>query len=257
MPFARGVHGVAEAARLGIEIGVVGERAPGQEVVLEEVHGPLDARRAVRIALLVRAEDKAAAFGEGRHLGCRDHPRAGARGDHDVRVINHAGGGGPAEVLERVGQEDLAGKPRETGIALDEEHPRVAQHAHRGLDAVRPAPDRGAVGRGIVLHLLPGREVIVPGRHRRSVAEAMAPAIGGQRRIGEGGALGDQLLVDADQIAAAALDQLQDLLVVRLGLLSAFNPWHRRAAGLEHRPDRAPGDLEGPSNLADAVALRP
>ena len=72
----------------------------------------------------------------------------------------------------------------------------------------------------------------------------MTPAEGRQRGVGHRHTLRDKLLVDADQIAAAAIDPLKDLIAVRLRFLSAVNPWHRGAAGLEDRPDRAPGDLK-------------
>ena len=117
MPFGRGVHLVAEGARLRIEIGEVGKRAPGEEIVFDEMKRALDARRAVGIALFVGPEDEAEALGEGRHLGRRHHPRAGAGGDDDVRVIDHARRGGAAHVLERVGQEDLAVEAIEDRIA--------------------------------------------------------------------------------------------------------------------------------------------
>jgi len=70
----------------------------------------------------MRPEDEAEALGEGRHLGRRHHPRARAGGDDDVRVINHARRGRAAQVLQRVGQEDLAVKPREGRVGLEEEH---------------------------------------------------------------------------------------------------------------------------------------
>ena len=146
MLFARGVDLVAENARLAMEIGEVGEGAPGEEIVLDEMKGPLHAGRAVGIALLVRAEGEGEALGKRGHLGRRHHLRARARGDHDVRVVNQAGRGGAGQILERVGQEDLAGKAREGGITLEEEHPRVAQHERRGLEALLGPADHGAVG---------------------------------------------------------------------------------------------------------------
>jgi len=87
------------------------------------------------------------------------------------------------------------------------------------------------------------------------VANPMAPAKGGQRRVGDGHALGDELFMHADQVATAAIDPREDLVAVRRRLLGAFNPWHRRTARFEHRPDRPPGDLQGPGDLADPVAL--
>ena len=67
----------------------------------------------------------------------------------------------------------------------------------------------------------------------------------------------DQLLLHADEIAAAAIDPLEDLVAVRLRLLGAFNPRQGRTARVEHCPDRPTGDLQGAGDLADPVALRP
>jgi hypothetical protein len=68
--------------------------------------------------------------------------------------------------------------------------------------------------------------------------------------------LRDELFVDADQIAAAAIHPLENLIAVGLGLFGAVNPRHRRVAGLEDDPHRSPRDLQGPGDLPDAVALR-
>src|SRR6266851_8412626 len=58
MALVGGVHLVAKGARLGIEIGEVGKAAAGQEIVLDEMKGPLDAGRAVGIALFIVATDE-------------------------------------------------------------------------------------------------------------------------------------------------------------------------------------------------------
>ena len=255
MPLGRGIHRVAEGAGLGIQIAEVGKRAAGQKIVFDEMKGALDPRGAVRIAFLVGAEDEAEALGEGRHLGGGDHPRAGAGGDHDVRVINHAGRGGPGHVLERVGQEDLAGKAIEGRRRLEEEQARVAQHQRGGLDSLLDAADRGTVGRRVVLHLLPRREVVVANRRRRGVPNPVATAKRRQRGVRDRQALLAQLLVDAHQIAAAAIDPRENLLTVRLGLLRPDHSRDHRAARREHRPDGTAGDLQGPGDLSDPVAL--
>src|SRR5712692_5961720 len=49
------------------------------------------ANLAVGIALFMGAEREVEALGEGGHFGRRYHPCAGARGDDDVRIVNHAG----------------------------------------------------------------------------------------------------------------------------------------------------------------------
>ena len=65
----------------------------------------------------------------------------------------------------------------------------------------------------------------------------------------------DEFFVDADQIPAAAIDPLQDLVAVWLRFFGPFNPRHRRAVRLEDGPHRPPRDLQGAGNLADPVAL--
>ena len=90
LTLGRGVHLVAPGERLRIEIGEVGELAAGQEVVFDEVERALDARRAVGIALLVRAKREGEALGEGGHLRHRHHVGARAARDHDVGVVDHA-----------------------------------------------------------------------------------------------------------------------------------------------------------------------
>jgi hypothetical protein len=83
----------------------------------------------------------------------------------------------------------------------------------------------------------------------------MAPAKGRQRGIGDRDAMRDELFMDPDQIAAAAIDPVEDLFAVRLRFLDAVNPRHRGAARVQHGPDRPPGDLECTGDLADPVAL--
>jgi hypothetical protein len=54
---------------------------------------------------------------------------------------------------------------------LEEDQPRVAQCQRNGLDALLDAADRGAVGRGVVLHLLRGLDVVVAAGRRRLALE--------------------------------------------------------------------------------------
>ena len=109
--------------------------------------------------------------------------------------------------------------------------------------------------RRVVLHLLRRVEVVVPDGHRRRVSDAVATAKRRERRIRERDALRDELIVDPHQIAAAAIDPLEDL-IVRLRFFGPFNPRHGRRARLEDHPHRPPGDLEGPGDVTDPVALR-
>lgn len=78
-----------------------------------------------------------------------------------------------------------------------------------------------AVGRGVVLHLLPGGEVVLPGRRRRRVADPVAAAKGRQRRVGEHRAGRAELLVDAHEIPLAGRVELEDPLPMRRALLRA------------------------------------
>ena len=110
--------------------------------------------------------------------------------------------------------------------------------------------------RGVVLHLLRRLEIVVADGRRRLVPDAMPPAKGRQRGVGNRDALGDELLMDTRQIAPAAIDPLQDLIAVRLRFLGGVNPRHRRTARVDDRPDGSPGDRQGTGDLADPVALR-
>jgi hypothetical protein len=91
-----------------------------------------------------------------------------------------------------------------------------------------------------MLHLLAGLKVVVA--HWRSwlVADAVPAAKRGERGIGDRHTSRDQFFVHADQIAAALLVQLDDLIAMGLRFLGAFKAWHHRAAGVQHCPDRAP-----------------
>ena len=109
---------------------------------------------------------------------------------------------------------------------------------------------------GVVLHLLAHREVVVAHGRRGRVADPMAAAKRGERRIRERDAGGDQLFMHAHEIAAALLKQGDDLIAVGLGFLGSLTVWHRRCAGFEHAPDRRPRDRQRARNLADPVALR-
>ena len=62
-------------------------------------------------------------------------------------------------------------------------------------------------------------EMIVSGRHDGLLSDAMPVAEGGQGRIGEMCSAGRQLLPHPHQISLAAVEQFQDLLAIRFGLL--------------------------------------
>jgi hypothetical protein len=123
-----GVDLVAPDDGLAIEVVPIVEVATGEEVLVDVVEGPLDARRAVGVADLVGGEGKVEPLGEGGHLGHRHHVSAGAREHDDVGVVDHAAAARAPEIGQRVGEEDLAVEAREGRAALDEDHPRGAQH---------------------------------------------------------------------------------------------------------------------------------
>ena len=75
--------------------------------------------------------------------------------------------------------------------------------------------------RRVMLHLLTGQEVVLARRTRWLVSDAAAPAVGGERLVRERRAPGDELLVHAHQVAFAPGEEIDDLLVVRLGLLGS------------------------------------
>jgi hypothetical protein len=228
MVFIRGVDFVAPRPRLGIEIGEVRKGPPSEKIGFDEPKRTFHAAGSIGIAFLVGAEGEAKALGEGGHFRRGHHPRARAGGDHDVRVVNHAGRAGAGHVLERVGEKDLAGKSREGRVHLDEEQPRIAQHQRGGLHGLLDAADRRAMRGGVVLHLLAHREVVVAHGRRGRVADPMAAAKRGERGIRERDAGGDQLFMHAHEIAAALLKQGDDLIAVGLGFLGSLKVWHRR-----------------------------
>jgi len=54
-----------------------------------------------------------------------------------------------------------------------------------------------------VLHLLTRRKVVLPGRTLGLLADPLPAAEGGEGRVGEPDPLGEQLLMDPDQVALA------------------------------------------------------
>ncbi len=75
------------------------------------------------------------------------------------------------------------------------------------------------VRRRVVLQLLARLEVILPRRSFFDLTDAVTPAEGRQRLIGQFGSFGNQLLMDPDQVAAAGGIELQNPLPVWLGAL--------------------------------------
>lgn len=88
---------------------------------------------------------------------------------------------------------------------------------------------------------------------RRLTADIVAPTIRGQRRIGDARAQLAEFFVYTHQVALAALEQLEDLLVVPLG---SFGPLQRRRFGLarhQHTFDRTARYLQRPGDGAYAM----
>src|ERR1035438_6874948 len=80
------------------------------------------------------------------------------------------------EVAQRVGEKDLAVETPEGGVALEEQHPRIAQHRRCGLYPAFLASEFKVVGRGVMLNLLTRRKIILARRCWRRVADPMPPA---------------------------------------------------------------------------------
>ena len=92
----------------------------------------------------------------------------------------------------------------EGGIVLEKQHPRKAQNYRRGLNLDLLASDLGKVGRGVVLHLLAGRKLIVTRGQTRLFPDAVTPTKTAQRRVGQICSLLQQFLVHPHQVALTA-----------------------------------------------------
>jgi hypothetical protein len=93
-----------------------------------------------------------------------------------VRVIDHDAGCGATQITQRIGEKHFAVETPEGGIALEEQHPRVAQHRRRGLHLAFLAAQLELMRRRVVLHLLARRKIILARRRWRRVSDAMPPA---------------------------------------------------------------------------------
>jgi hypothetical protein len=175
--------------------------------------------------------------------------------DHHVRVVDHAGLGGTAEVGDRLGKEDLALEAGEAGVDLEEDHPGVAEHQRGGLHVFERASDLGPVRRGVVLHLLAGGEVVAARRQLRLVADSMAPAESGQGLVGKRGALRRELFMHPSQVPAEASMQIEDLLAIGLGGLRPLERRHLCLAAADHLAHRLARDAQSLGDLATAAAL--
>jgi hypothetical protein len=213
----------------------------------------LHARRAIRIALLVRFELKPVALSERRHLGRRDHGGARAGGHRDVSVVDHAHRGGTVEVAQRLSEEPLALEAREARITLEEDQPRVAQHQRSALYRGDHPADLGPMRARVVLHFAACGEVVSARRPARLAGERMPPAERRQRRVGELRAVFDELFVHAAEVALEADDELKDLLAVGLRLLGTLEQGCLGAAARDHAPDARARKLQLPRDRARTV----
>ncbi len=246
---------VAPRTRLPVGVGEVGEPAAGEEVLLDEVKGPLDPRRAIRVALLVRDEGEAEPARERLHLGHRHHLLAGAVEHHDVGVVDHATLARAVVIADALVEELFALESSEPWIELEEQPTRVGQHERRGLRAAHRAADVHVVRRRVVLHLLARIEVIASGRLLGLVADAVLAAERRERRVAQREPVTlDELLVDAYEIAAALGVEREDGVAVRLSFLRAYQRRRRDLAVAQHAFDRAARDLERVGDRARAVA---
>jgi hypothetical protein len=155
-----GIDLIAPFARLPVGLFPVAEGAARQEVGFDIAEAPLDTRGAVSIALLMRLEAESAAIGEDGHLRHGDYVPARSFQHHDVSVVDQTGGTGTLEVLEGIGEKDLAIEACEAGKELKEEHTGIAANQGSRLDRPQAAADLSAVRRSVVLHLDTGAESV-------------------------------------------------------------------------------------------------
>jgi hypothetical protein len=83
---------------------------------------------------------------------------------------------GATHVTQRIGEKHLAVESPEGGVALEEQHPRIAQHGGSGLHPALLGAQFEIVGRRVMLHLLAGRKIILARRRWRRVSDSVPPA---------------------------------------------------------------------------------
>jgi hypothetical protein len=82
------IRSVAKLPGLSVELGEVLETPAGKEVVLDVVHGSLDASRTIGITEFVGLKVKPESLGEGLHLWDREHVSSRSPQDDDMGVID-------------------------------------------------------------------------------------------------------------------------------------------------------------------------
>src|SRR5215831_1116311 len=213
------IDAIAPLPCLKIEILPTGEPASGKEVVLDEVKRPFHASGTIRITEFVRSKLEAEALAEGLHLRHWNHLTSRAAQHNNVSIIDHDPPANAAEKTQRVRQENLAIEALERGVALKEQHPRVAQDGGSGLRRLLLAGDLNPMWRGVMLQLFGWLKIVNPRRQLRLLADAVTPAKRRQCRIGKGQATTNQFFMDPDEIALAIGPLLQNLLPVRFRFL--------------------------------------
>src|ERR1035438_9398414 len=225
---------IAPLPRPLIQILPTAEGAPRQKVILDEMEGALHASRTVGIANGVRHELKAETLAKSSHLRHWHHVASAAAQHHHVRVIDHDVPRRAGEVPQRLSEKHLAVETPEGGVALEEQHARVAQHRRRGVHLAFPAVQFELMRRRVVLHLLARRKIILARRCRRRVSDSMPPAERGQRGVRHLRARPHQILMDSHEIPLTLVEKLQDLLPVGLRLLGAMQFRQGRRVGSQN-----------------------
>lgn len=189
------------------------------EIVLDEVERPLHSCRAVRVTLLVSYELETVALTEGHHLRGRHRVLARPGHDNDARVVEHAPGRGRAEVPQGLVEEQADTEAVPGRVDLGEDAPGEAEDQGGALQATKLPGHHDIVGRGVVLHLLSGREVVLAHSTYGGSPDAVLP---GEGR--EGGVLDldplllEQVLLHQHEIALATPAEVLDPFPVRVEL---------------------------------------
>ena len=217
MPSARLGLALATSAhqrtRLRVQVIEAGEGAPGQEVSFHPGEGSLDPSLSVGVVDPMGEELEAQAAREGGHLRGDHGIRPGAAGQDDAGVVDDAARRGAVHELRGAQQEVLGIEALEGRVVLDEQAPRIRQRQSRALRDEGLAGDFQPVRRGVVLHLLAGREVVLARALGRAAQLGLThPAR--ERAVGQPlVVLGGQDLAHAHGVALGPLvDRLEPLL---------------------------------------------
>jgi len=222
------IDAIAPLSGLEVEIVPTGEAAAGKEVVVNEVEGTFDACRTIGITEFVGSELKAKAFAKGFHLRHWNHVSPGAAQYDDMSVIDHRVPAASAEKTQSLGQEDLAVEALECRVALEEQHPRVAEHGRCGLRRALLSGDLDQMRRCVMLQLLTRLKLVKSAGPLWLLANAVTSAKSRQRRIGEGQSAPNQFFMDPDEIALAVGPLLQNLLPEGFRFLESEQGWYFR-----------------------------